>query len=80
MTESRFNVSEHVLDHFALRPQKRGCGSVIRDGDGGGGQKSQVKARRPPRPEKDRRDRAVDHRQNNESVKAVSSRRCLAPY
>ena len=52
---------------------------LIRDGDGSGGEGAErVKARPRIPPKKDRRDRAVDHHQNNGSVKAVSPHHCPA--
>ena len=45
-----------VLDHFALRPQKRGGLLGTGTGGGGGGGEERVKARQRIPPEKDRRD------------------------
>ena len=44
-------------DHFALRPQKRGCLLGTGTGGGGGEGDERVKARPRIPPEKDRRDR-----------------------
>ena len=49
---------------------------LIRDGDGGGGGEGRVKAR--PRAPTRKTEEAVDRRQNNGSVKAVSPRHCAA--
>ena len=66
-------------DHFALRPQKRGC--LLRTGTGGGGGGLGKRARewrldRGYRPKKT--GETVVRRKNNGSVKAVSPRHCAA--
>ena len=62
-----------MIDHFALRPQERGC--LLGTGTEWEGDE-RVKARPRIPPERDRRDRG--RRQNNGSVKAVSPRYCPA--
>ena len=62
---------QKAWDHFALRPQKRG--GLLETGTGGRGTKV-WRLDRGYRPKKT--GETVDHRQNNESVKAVSSRHC----
>ena len=64
------------FDHFALRPQKRGCllGTARGVGwGGGGGGTKEWRLDRGYRPKK-----TGDRRQNNGSVKAVSPRHCAA--
>jgi len=58
-------------DHFALRPQKRGC--LLGTGTGGKGTR-EWRLDRGYRPKKT--GETVDRRQNNGSVKAVSPRHC----
>ena len=64
--ESRKERRRKNLDHFALRPQKRGC--LL--GTGGG--------TKGPTADTARKRETVDRRQNNGSVTAVSPRHCAA--
>ena len=59
---------------FAVRPQKRGSLLGTGGGGGGGAAKSEGSTRTPTR----KTEEAVDRRQNNQNVKAVSPRRCGA--
>ena len=82
--QSRVRRSNHwaIPAPFFLRPQKRG--GLLGTGTGGEGDK-RVKARPwiqperppPPTPQKNPGE-TVDHRQDNESVKAVCPRHCAA--
>ena len=69
-TGSRMSISKH----FSLRPERRG--GLLRTGTGGD-EGEREKAPHPLAPTR-KTEEAVDRRQSNKNVKAVSPRHCVA--